>query len=196
MTAVAIGSPDKAARLKQLNTYAKVQVWSGYRSDPEVRADVFDAASADAPDEATAQRLTDEALADAHHSLREAAAGWPDVTDFDRLQSAFADLRAGGVVVLEAVDDHWAANDKLTELTAAGKTPHGLAYFTHTDVWHAVENDMLELNVWHDDTANVGGGDDLLGFVLDTLSAHGISSLFDEGRIEATVRWQRRPIWR
>jgi hypothetical protein len=65
-------------------------------------------------------------------------------------------------------------------------------FFTHTDVWHAVDYGMLELNLWHGDTANVAVGDDLLRLVLQTLGGHGLSATFDEGRIETTLTWQRR----
>jgi len=190
---MAIGSPDKAARLDQLRVYADVQVRSGFRAAAEVRSDVFEAVRDEVQDPAEAQRLTDEFVSAAHASLAAEAAGWPEVTEYDRLQAAFAGLRAGGVVVLEAVDDHWAANEKLDEMRATGRQPRGIAYFTHTDIWHAVEHRMLELNLWHGTSANVAEGDDLLGFVTDTLAAHGIESVFDEGRIEVSVAWQRRP---
>lgn len=191
---MAIGSPDKAARLDQLRTFAKVQVWSGFRTAAEVQSDVLEAVRDEVDDPTEARRLTDEFISAAHASLSAAAAGWPEVTEYDRLQAALADLRAGDLVVLEAIDDHWTANDKLHELRAAGRQPRGIAYFTHTDIWHAVEHQMLELNVWHGTSANVAEDDDLLRFVTDTLAAHRIESHFDEGRIEISVAWQRRPL--
>ena len=35
---MAIGSPDKTARLEQLRDWARAQIWSGFRSEDEVRA--------------------------------------------------------------------------------------------------------------------------------------------------------------
>ncbi|MGI8702859.1 MAG: DUF6891 domain-containing protein [Nocardioidaceae bacterium] len=190
---MAIGSPDKAGRLDQLRTFARCQVWSGYRTDAEVRAEVYDAARAEERDPARAQALTDAVLAAARQDLLEASRVWPASTPYDRLQSAFAELRGRDVVVLEAVDDHWAAHERLAEDRAGGRPPRGIAYFTHPDVWHAVEHGMLELNVWHGTTANVAPGDELLDLLLRVLHEHGIAAVFDEGRIEATVAWQRRP---
>ena len=44
---------------------------------------------------------------------------------------------------------------------------------------------MLEINLWHGDTANVAPGEPLLDLVLGMLARHGIPAVFDEGRIEA-----------
>ena len=190
---MAIGSLDKAGRLDQLRTLARVQVWSGYLTDDQVRTDVLAAVSDEESDPETAERLTAEFVEQAHTELAEAAQQWPSQTAYDRLQSAFADLRARDVVVLEACDDHWAANDVLTAAAERGAAPVGIAYFTHADVWHAVEHGMLELNVWHGSSANVAPGDALLALVQEALAAHGMASLFDEGRIEVSLAWERRP---
>jgi hypothetical protein len=191
---VAIGSPDRAARLDQLRNYARVQVWSGFRPLDEVRADVVAAVHEEVRDRAEAERLTTEFLESAEESLEAAVASWPEITEFDRLQAALTELEAAGIVVLQACEDHWAAQEMLQTLAAAGARPRGIAYFTHTDVWHAVDHGMLEINLWHGDSANVAPGDDLLADVQDALSRNGILSLFDEGRIEVTVAWHRRPV--
>ena len=190
---MAIGSPDKAARLDQLRTYAKVQVWAGFRPLGEVRAEVYDAVLDEVRDADTAATLTAELIAEASAALDQAARSWPDVTPFDRLQAAFAEVEESDVVVLQACEDHWSANELLRQRSAQGRTPWGIAYFTLSDVWHAVEHDMLEINLWHGSSANVAEGDDLLDFFQRTLEAHGITSVFDEGRIEVGVAWQRRP---
>jgi hypothetical protein len=189
---VAIGSPGRAARRVQLSAFATVQVRSGYRQPSEVRADVFDAVVDEVTDPAEAQRLTDDLLAAAREQLAADAARWPETTAYDRLQAAFADLEAADVVVLQACEDHWSANELLEQRAAEGRTPWGIAYFTHPDVWHAIEHGMLEVNLWHGSSANVAAGDDLLSFVQRVLDDHGISSVFDEGRIEVSVAWQRR----
>ena len=74
-----------------------------------------------------------------------------------------------------------------------GTGPRGIAYFTPTDVWHAVEHQMLEVNVWHGDSANVLDTDQLLADVIATFERHGLAAHFDEGRIEVTVRMAARP---
>ncbi|MBA2574914.1 MAG: hypothetical protein H0V02_09040 [Nocardioidaceae bacterium] len=190
---MAIGSPNQTARLAQLRTYTRVQVRSGFKSDEQVRADVFDAAMDEVKDPAEAQRLTDEFVVAETADLAREAANWSGNTQFDDLQAAFEDLEARDIVVLRACEDHWSAQEVLQRRAEEGKRPWGIAYFTHPDVWHAVEHGMLEINVWHGSSANVAAGDELLTFVHDTLARHGIASLFDEGRIEVSVTWQRRP---
>jgi hypothetical protein len=191
---VAIGSPDRAARLDQLRNYARVQVWSGFRARDEVQVDVLDAVRDEVKDEAEARRLAVEYVDDAERSLTDAAQIWPETTDYDNLQSALSEMEDAGITVLQACDDHWSAQEMLQTMAAAGTRPRGIAYFTHTDVWHAVDHGMLEINLWHGDSANVAPGDDLLAFVQAALARNGIESLFDEGRIEASVAWQRRPL--
>jgi len=190
---VAIRSPDKATRLDQLRTLAKVQVWSGFCAAPQIRAEVYDAVVDEVKDVAEAQALTDAFLASATEELVAASSTWPSMTDFDRLQAAFSDLERADLVVVQACDDHWAADEVLQAGAAEGRPPRGVVFFTHTDVWHAVEHGMLELNVWHGDSANVAASDELLVEVTGVLERHGLTSLFDEGRLEVTLSWQRRP---
>jgi hypothetical protein len=189
---MAIGSLGRAGRLDQVRAFAAMQLRSGYRTDDEVRAEVHEAVLAEVGDRAEAARLTDEYLDEGERVWREDAAQWPARTQHDALMDAFAALRATGVMVLEAVDDHWAANDVLVALEERGESPRGLAYFTHTDVWHAVEHGMLEVNLWHGTRANVTDSDELLTDVLAIFDQHGLPAHFDEGRIEVTVAWQRR----
>ncbi|MEJ7707038.1 MAG: hypothetical protein WKF82_06980 [Nocardioidaceae bacterium] len=75
------------------------------------------------------------------------AADWPQLTQFDALQAAFAELEQHDVVILQACADHWAAHDELQRRAAEGRPVRGIGYFTHSDVWHAVEHQMLELNL-------------------------------------------------
>ncbi|MBA2443753.1 MAG: hypothetical protein H0V49_00245 [Nocardioidaceae bacterium] len=168
-------------------------VRSGFKTAAQVRADVFEAVCDEVKEPAEVQRLTEEFIAAETAELAREAATWSGDTQYDDLQAALGDLQARDIVVLQACEDHWAAQEILQKRAADGKRPWGIAYFTHPDVWHAVEHGMLEINLWHGDSANVAAGDELLTFVHDTLARHGISSLFDEGRIEVLVKWQRRP---
>ena len=96
------------------------------------------------------------------------------------------------VAVLQGVEDHWSAKAELTRLDSAKKLPLGIAWFTPPDIWHAVDEGMLEVNLWHSTTANVAPGDELLDLVLNVFDKHGIPAHFDEGRIEIAARWQKR----
>jgi hypothetical protein len=182
-----------AEALERLRAFARVQVRSGYLADTTVHDEVAEAAREDlsrAPGDAEA--LAVKAVEAEIAALVGEQAGWPETTDVDRLQAAFADLESHNLLVLPACEDHWDATAAITRLDDEGESVAGVLFFTHTDVWHAVDHGMLELNLWHGDTANVAVGDDLLRLVLQTLGSHGLSAVFDEGRIETTLTWQRR----
>jgi hypothetical protein len=61
------------------------------------------------------------------------------------------------------------------------------------DVWHAVDEPMLELNVWDRVGTNQRESDPLVERVIEACAAEGISAHFDEGRVEVVARWQRIP---
>lgn len=160
---------------------------SGLGTADEVRAQVVEALRADHPDldaDAVAARWIAESVAD----WEAAAAGWPETTDYDRLQQVFDVLTERGIVVLQGCPDHWSAQD-----VARAHAPVGIVWFTPPDVWHAVTEGMVEVNLWHGSTANAAPGDRLLEEVLTAFADAGLQARFDEGRIEVAARWQRRP---
>ncbi len=180
-------SPDE-----RLRDFARVQVRAGLLEPAALLAEVREAVEADLPDaepDGLARTLVDAARADLLAEQRD----WDLPTDHDRLQAAFADLRAADVLVLQAVDDHWVADAELRRRAAAGRPARGAVWFTAPDVWHAVDHGMLELNVWHGDTANVAPGEPLLDLVVGTLAAYDLSAHFDEGRVEVGAAW-RKPL--
>ncbi len=173
-----------------LRTYAYVLVRAGYLDAGDLAAEVAQAAEQDHGH--ADHDLVAQATRAAVERVRREQADWPTVTDHDRLSAAFAELAVRGVVVLSYVEDHWAATDDLERRHARGSSATGVVWFTPPDVWHAVQHGMLELNLWHGDTANVAPGDALLDEVLEVLAAHGLSATFDEGRVEVACSWQRR----
>lgn len=185
-------SPEGTDAVSRLRAFARVQVRSGFLDDAKVLAEVTEAAREDLARGTDADALAAEVVATEIDALRSDESTWPQTTDVDRLEAAFADLEEDGLLVLRAVDDHWQATEALTALDEAGRSVRGVVFFAHTDVWHAVDHGMLELNLWHGDTANAAPGDELLTRVLDTLGRNGLSAHFDEGRIEAILSWQRR----
>jgi hypothetical protein len=177
---------DRTAR--ELRGLARVLVRSGYADRAAVTAALTEAVQEDAPSADPAvlvQELIDEALS----SVTEDAITWPDQTDPDRLDVVLAELEALEVVVVRYCADHHEAREVLQAATGA----KGMVFFTDMDVWHAVDFGMLELKVWHPDTANVAPGEPLLEDVLALLHERGFPAVFDEGRIEVTIDWQRRP---
>jgi hypothetical protein len=162
-------------------------VRSGLGTADELRDQVVEALRADHPDldaDLTASRWIAQAMADWHAD----AATWPGETDYERLQRAFGVLGDAGLVVLQGCPDHWSARD-----VATSQAPVGVAWFTAPDIWHAVDEGMLEVNLWHGTTANAAPGDQLLDETLAAFAAAGLEAHFDEGRIEVSAYWQRRP---
>jgi hypothetical protein len=164
-------------------------VRSALLTDADVRAQAVTAIEADHPD-LPAVETAQAWIAEAHAAWREDAATWPALTDHDRLTRAFDLLEQRGIVVLQGITDHWAARDELVRRTPK---PAGVAWFTPTDVWHAIDAGMLEVNLWHASTANAAPGDPLLDQALTAFAEAGLHAHFDEGRIEVSARWQRRP---
>ncbi|MBW9206073.1 hypothetical protein KV102_18355 [Mumia sp. zg.B53] len=178
-----------------LRSYARVLVRAGLTERAACVTEVEiaareDAGLVDTKARTEAQRLVDDERA----ALAEEQSGWPARTDYDALQEAFQALEAAGFVVLQGVDDHWAAAGVVREAAggATGSALRGIVWFTPSDVWHAVDHGMLEVNVWHPDSANIADGDPLCSAVVATLDAAGLAAHFDEGRIEVRAFWHRR----
>lgn len=174
----------------ELRGFARVVVRGGTYDEERTRAEVLEAvhqAGVADPDQ-----RTDDLIAEARHELEADQRGWPEHTDYDALQRVFAALEAVDIPVLQAIEDHWTTKAELERRDEAGPPCRGIAWFTAPDVWHAVDHGMLELNVWHPDSANVAEGDDLLDEVVAALAVEDIEGHFDEGRIEVGAHWHRR----
>jgi len=181
----------KVTPQERVRDFARAQVRAGLLDDEAVLREVTEAVADEQDVEAPAVVAADLIRA-ARHELAVDEQTWPSPTDHERLLAAFDELSAADVVVLQGIEDHWTAAEVLRGRAAEGRPPVGVAWFTAPDVWHAVDHGMLELNVWHGDSANVAPGDQLLDLVIDTLGRHGLAAHFDEGRIEIAASWHRR----
>src|SRR6185436_13072166 len=146
-----MSSPFSAAHFDDLHEFVQLQVSAGYLSVAaivdeavEIFADlVIDPESA----RAAASAVADRAVA-AH---REAQAGWPSVTDCDRLDAAFTALDNVGVLARQ----HYRCcatcgiRDILEELQQAeklGRPARGYTFFHVQDTEHAVGGEALYLS--------------------------------------------------
>jgi hypothetical protein len=180
---------DASLAEKHVREFTRSCVRSGLLGDDELHAEVTLAVSTELSVDLP-ERVASDWIAEYRAELALDQATWPETTDYDRLQAAFADLERSGLVVLQGCEDHWAAKAVLD--TRSDDPPVGVAWFTPSDVWHAIDEGMLEVNVWHGSTANVAPGDSLLDDVVAVLARHGLQAHFDEGRVEVAARWQRR----
>jgi hypothetical protein len=178
---------------QHVREFTRSCVRAGLLSSTELHAEVTEAIRAELPDRAgEADELATTWLEEAHEELRADQRDWPESTDYERLQSAFAEMEMLDVSVLQGCEDHWAAKRLIEQSASTGAGLRGVAWFTPSDVWHAVDQGMLEVNLWHGTTANAAPGDDLLDDVLGILEKHGLRAHFDEGRIEVDAHWQKR----
>ena len=184
--------PSSSLHEQQVREFARGCVRSGLLDEPTLYDEVLLAIRSELPDTADPERLATSWIEECRAELDADQRGWPETTDYDRLQSAFAELQTGGIVVLQGCEDHWAAKRLLEERAATAEPPLGVAWFTQPDVWHAIDEGMLEVNVWHASTANVAPGDPLLDHVVGVLERHGLSAHYDEGRVEVGAHWHRR----
>lgn len=177
----------------QVRQFTRSCLRAGLLDTDELHAEVAEAIRTELPERAEeAAELATAWLEEAHQQLREDQQDWPEATDYERLQTAFAEMELLDVSVLQGCEDHWAAKRLIDERAAAGGAPLGVIWFTPADVWHAVDEGMLEVNLWHGTTANAAPGDELLDDVLGILEKHGLQAHFDEGRIEVDAHWQKR----
>lgn len=183
---------DESLAEKHVREFIRSAVRSGLLGETELRDEALLAITSELPFVEDPEALAETWIAEFRAELVADAAGWPEQTDYDRLQAAFAALEESGVVVLQGCEDHWAAKAVLD--ARAADPPQGIAWFTQSDVWHAIDEGMLEVNVWHATTANVAPGDELLDQVVGAFAAQGLHAHFDEGRVEVTAFWQRRPV--
>jgi hypothetical protein len=183
----------EATAEQHVREFTRAGVRAGLLPVEELHDDVVEAIVAELPERADeAADLAQAWIDEAREQLRVDQESWPEATDYERLQSAFGEMELADVVVLQGCEDHWAAKRLLDERRAADDSPRGVAWFTPSDVWHAVDEGMLEVNLWHGTTANVAPGDELLADVLGVLEKHGLAAHFDEGRIEVDAHWHKR----
>lgn len=176
--------------MKELADYARLVVRAAYLHRSRMLVEVGNFIRAEVDDEQQAEDLAERFVTEAETELNEDVRTWTEPTDNDRLADVLAELRHRHYLTLENCQDHF---DATRALKADPEGVQGIVFFTETDVFHAITENMLELKVWHADTSNVVAADPELAMVLALLAEHGLTALFDEGRIEVTMTWRRHP---
>lgn len=175
-------------REEHVRTFVRDNVRAGLLDAPALRAEVERAVREELPWLPVTETV-EAWLSAEQQAWYDDAATWADPTDHDRLIAAFDELESAGVAVLQACESHWVARD----LLRSREDLHGVAWFLPSDVWHAIDEGMLEVNVWHASGANVAPGDALLELAVSAFARQGLAAHFDEGRIEVSAHWRRRP---
>jgi len=153
------------------------------------------------PDAAPHAKPVRETALAAFAAKRAAEAGWPAVTDWDRLAAAFTALEAGGILALHNAgmttsDAHGDAWDLI------GRAPkgawRGFAFYHGQDVERAVNGGSLFIGF----DAVADGADAKRGIgneIVATLKAQGFAPEWNgdpETRIDVPgITWQKRTEW-
>ncbi|MDT5025006.1 MAG: hypothetical protein QOE61_1432 [Micromonosporaceae bacterium] len=193
-------SPLSAEDFDDLHDFIKVQVAAGYAPMGEIVDDAVEVFAADTTADANALRDAALAVADRALSAHVAdQASWPETTDCDRLDAAFAELDRAGIVARQ----HFSCcgtcgaheiHDEMDQAEKAGTPARGYTFFHVQDTEHAVGGNLLYLSygaVNRDKTASVAVGHE----VVAMLGQHGLSPAWNgkhAHRIALPLTWQRR----
>jgi hypothetical protein len=178
--------------------YLRVKVSSGFDTRDELVQSAVDVYSDDAAENVlrpVAERITDDLLAE--HKQRQAE--WPAVTDCDRLDRAFAELEAKGVVSRQNFSCCGTCGtaeigDEIGETIANGKVARGYTFYHMQDTDAAASGRGLYLNY-----GSVTDSEDaallVASEIVTTLNRHGLKTEWNGSwsqRIGVTLNWQRR----
>lgn len=182
----------------EVGSYLQFAVAAGFDSAEEMVTAVTEIFSEDADGtllEALARSLVRDYLA--AHIVAQTT--WPALTDCDRLDAAFAELEAHGIVCRQNFSccgscgsaEIW---DEAAVLEAAGRPVRGYAFYHVQDTESAVEGHGLYLNYGAADAGEAAA----LGIayeIVDALRRHGLRVNWEgkwSRRIGVDLDWKRR----
>jgi hypothetical protein len=177
----------------------KLLVWSGLRSQKESRRIVLD--DCFRPEEVTEADATwvGEEVARAWSAKLEEEKPWPALTDWDKLDAAFASLRAGGIIALHQAGYEPSDGPPMVaeEYHARGAERSGLVGFCFYD-WQSIERAIKGYGVWlacGDIAGDPQRGAEIARRVVAAVEGAGLRTTWDgtiDGSIWVDMRWQKR----
>jgi hypothetical protein len=184
--------------LSELRSYVRRGVRAGFASVAEIPDAAVEYLRDDAAPEALrpyAEQYTAEALV----ALSEEQETWPEVTDCDRLDAAFAALETVGIVARQNFSccqncGHGEMWDEVEGALANGEALRGYTFFHAQDTETAVEGGSLWLaygSVEEGESALIGIGDD----IVSALKVEGLDVSWDRNpktRISVQLDWRKR----
>jgi hypothetical protein len=184
--------------IDELRAYVAAHVAGGFLS-PEEIIDATVGAFGEENDaerlRPAATRLTETALA-AHARAEQE---WPAVTDCDRLDRAFAELEAAGIVARQDFSCCGTCGvgeilDEIEKVVASGRDVRGYTFYHLQDTESAVEGHGICLSYGareHDELAALAIGRE----IVSTLQRHGFAPEWPgtwDKRISVPLDWKRR----
>ncbi len=185
--------------LEALKHYVTHEVRGGFASVTDIPAAAVEVVTAEDIEPADLLPYAEQYTADSLVQLHEEQQFWPDVTDCDRLDQAFADLEKTGLLSRQDFSccqpcGHGDMSDEIESAIAQGRTVRGYTFYTWQDTEWTVDGQDLCLtyaSVEDGDGATIAVGHE----VVSALRASGLSVEWDgsiEKRIVVSVEWRRR----
>lgn len=189
---------DEEELREDVSLVIRVMVRGGFRS----REDIWNAATDicdEAEDPDPLLQFAAAELEAAWEGQRAEEAEWPERTDSDRLDQAFAELESLGILCRQdftCCGTCGAAEigGEFVEAEERGARPRGYAFFHQQDTEHAVDGDGLYLNYGakdgSEDAALVVGRE-----IVAVITSHGLAASWNgqwAQRIFVPMTWRRR----
>jgi len=190
-----------ADQTSEVRAFVRIQVRSGYLElcdVPEVAVEYFTGSYP----KALVLRAAADALEAEVALLRADEATWPQVTDYDRLTAAFAEIERRGILAREdyACCRNCGVKEALVELEEASTSEQpfmGFAFFHMQDTERVVEGGPLM--ICFGDRDDTDSGTEHVGQqVAAALREAGLRTEWNgspDSRIEVHMQWLRRNPW-
>lgn len=192
--------PEKLEQaIDDLKRYVSRDLRGGYVSVDEIVDSAIEIVAEEQLDAQTLRPHAQRALEQEIAAYRQDERGWPEVTDYDRLDRTFAELERQGIVCRQNFSccgtcgsaEIW---DEVREAEAAGLPVRGYAFFHMQDTESAIDGGGLYLNygaVTEGETPALVVARE----VADALARAGLQIDWDgswDRRIGVRLDWQRR----
>lgn len=193
-----LSDDERLALRGSITSYLREDLAKAWPAE-EVRKNALDVFSGELPDEELATEI--DALLPGLDAERKAErANWPDVTDCDRLDAAFAELKETGLI---AEQNFWccqtcASSEVHATIKQArksgGAVPRGYVFYHDQDTDRAVQGGGLYLAYGSRDGKSAAC-QAIASEVVDTLKHHGLEPEWNgklDTRIFLPLDWKRR----
>ena len=181
--------------LDELREHVRNDLRMGFRPADEIAESVMDLVETDDPDEVLS--VVEDLVRAEAEALRREQAGWPAVTDCDRLNLAFQELQRRGIVARHNFSCCMNCGSKeiwgeVDDAAQAGMPVRGYAFYHEQDTARAAEGGGLFLAYG----ASEDGAEAAVGHeVAAVLHAQGLATEWDgsaDKRIQVPMDWKRR----
>jgi hypothetical protein len=187
------------AAVASMREAIRQDVAGGFRDVGGIADSAVEAVTEDGIEPSELVPLAEQMLRDALAEHYQAQADWPDRTDCDRLDDAFAELERRGIVCRQDFSCCGTCGvseigDEMAGAEERGTTVRGYAFYHMQDTESAVEGYGLYLNYG----ATAPGEDAALGVgreLAEVLNSHDLATRWDgswKTRIKVELDWRRR----